>query len=271
MPLTPHVTISLTNDSVGLKRLGFGVPIILSHTAGWVERVRTYTDLAGVASDFPSTTSPEYLGAQAIFYQSPTVKKLKIGRAALAPTQVYAITPTAQNSATYTVTVKGDGVTPTVCTYVADTSATVSEITAALDTLISAVVGNNYAVVDSGSALTITADAAGEWFSLEVNNPALLKIEQTHVDPGVATDLGAIQLEDDDWYFLLTNFNSNAYVPAADAWINAQKKQYVFDVNESDAVTNSDTLDDIKTLLRPRTPDIYHPSPADMNTAAWVV
>lgn len=273
MSLSDHVTISISQDSVGVSRLGFGIPLIVSHSAAWAERVRSYTDLSGVAVDFAVTTSPEYLAAQALFSQNPHPPKIKIGRASLAPTLAYKLTPTAQNNTVYSVTVKGEGITPTVCTYTSDATAIVSEITAGLESLITAVVGNNYVATDNTTDITIVGDAAGDWFSIEVNDPALLKNEIDNADTGIATDLAAIALEDNDWYCLLTNFNSNAMVLAADAWIQTQKKIYLFDVPESEAVTtgagNADTLDDIATLARARTAGTYHPSPYAMNSAAW--
>lgn len=273
MALPDHVTISITADSVGIARAGFGIPLIVSHTAAWAERVRSYTDLAGVAADFAVTTSPEYLAAQALFAQNPHPQTIKIGRASLAPTQVYVLTPTAVDSTPYVVTVAGEGVTTTTVTFTSDATATVAEITAGLHALIDVVVGNNYTSVDGATEITITGDAAGDWFSIAVADPALIKNEQTHADPGIATDLAAIALADNDWYCLLTNFNSNAMVLAADAWIQTQKKIYIFDVPESEAVTtaagNSDTLDDIEVLNRARTAGVYHPSPVSMNSAAW--
>lgn len=273
MSISNHVSISISQDSSGLARIGFGIPLIISHTAAWAERVRSYTSLAGVAADFAVTTSPEYLAAQALFSQSPHPKTIKIGRASLAPTQICRLTPTAQNSTVYSVTVGGEGFTTTTVSYTSDATATVAEICTGLTSVINGIASNNYLASDDTTHITITGDAAGDWFSVEVASPDLLKNEQLHADPGIATDLAAIALEDDDWYCLLTNFNSNAMVLAADAWIQTQKKIYVFDVAESDAVTtaagNSDTLDDIATLNRARTAGVYHPSPLEMCAASW--
>jgi len=150
-----------------------------------------------------------------------------------------------------------------------------AEITAGLEPLLNAVVGKNFTASDDTTHLTITADAPGNWFSLELGDPAVDgKIEQLHADPGVATDLSAIQDVDDSWYALVTLYNSNAYVLAAAAWVNARKKIYVFDVNENDAILttvgNSDTLDDIATLGYGRVAGIYHPDPSEFNAAAWL-
>lgn len=273
MTLSNHVTLTISQDSVGIARAGFGVPCIISHTAAWAERVRSYTDMAGVAADFAVTTSPEYLAAQALFAQNPHPTKIKIARASLQPTQVYVLTPTAQNNTAYTVTVAGEGVTETEVTYTSDATATVAEICTGLQALIAAVVGINFGSVDGVTEITNTGTAAGDWFSIAVADPALLQNEQTHVDPGIATDLAAIALEDNDWYCLLTNFNSNAMVLAADAWVQTAKKLYIFDVPETEAATtgagNSDTLDDIATLNRARTAGVYHPDPSKMISAAW--
>lgn len=273
MTLTNHVTINITSDTLGVARLGFGTAAMVSYVAAWVERSRVYTDLAGVAADFPITTGAEYLCAQAYFTQNPHAQKFKIIRGALAPTQVYVITPSISHSTVFSVTAKGEGVTSETVDYTSDATNIVTETTAALETALNAVVGKNFTAVDNSTNVTVTADAAGDWFSLEVNDATIMKIEQTHVDPGIATDLTAIEIADSDWYCLLTNYNSNAMVVAADAWIQTRKKVYGFDVNETEAITtaagNADTLDDIATLARARTFGTYHPSPADMNSAAW--
>jgi hypothetical protein len=256
-----------------VARAGFGVPLILSHKAGTGARVASYSTLLEVSTAGYAVTGPEYLAAQALFGQNPRPATIKIGRGNLQPTQVYRITPTAVNSTVYTVACAGEGVTSGNATFTSDASATVAEITAALETALNAIVGANFTAVDDTTHLTVTGDAAADWFSLEALDPTILQMEQLHVDPGVATDLAAISVEDDEWYCLLTNYNSNAYVLAAVAYIEATKKIYLFDVNESEAITttvgNSDTLDDIATANRTRTGGTYHPSPVAMNSAGW--
>ena len=273
--LSNHVTLTIAQNSVGVSRAGFGVPLILSATAAWSERVRFYSSLAEVATDFAVTTSAEYLAASAIFSQTPKPTSIAIGRSALKPTQVYTIIPIAANSRDYVIKVKGKGVTTTTVTFTSDASGTVAEAVAGIVTALNAVVGKNYTAVDTAStSVVVTATAAGDWFSLEVVDVTVMSIAQTHADPGVATDLTAIALETDAWYMLYTLYNSNAYVLAAAAYIEAVKKMYIADVSDSASVTaavgGSDTLDDIATLTYTRTAGIYHPAPGDMNGAAWL-
>jgi hypothetical protein len=121
---------------------------------------------------------------------------------------------------------------------------------------------------------TVTADAAGDWFSLEAVDPALFNVAMTHADPGVATDLAAIKLVNDTWYCLLTLYNSEAYVKAAAAWVESNNKIYLADTNESEAILDASDgtqglLDDLKTLGYARTMGCWHPAPNQFFAAAW--
>lgn len=363
MSLSNFVTLTITRDTVGASRAGFGTPLYLSAYASFQERVRTYSSLAEVAEDFAVTTSPEYLFATAAFSQSPKPTSIKIGRSALKPTLVYTMSlQTPVIDTPITLTVKGKGVTATNISVTPLADVTITSVVngneqfvvsgghgmatgdgpyrltnsgGALPTGSSAdtnywvysesstifrlatsyanaiagttifitsdgtgthtlqrdandvmvaqivdrlnsVVGNNYTAAQvSGSGdtdtLTVTADAAGDWFSIEVN-PSQIISAITHSDPGVATDLAAIALEDDDWYCLITGYNSNAYVLAAAAWIETQKKIYMADLCDTTVVTavegGSDTADDLHTLSYARTAAWYHPSPANFLGAA---
>jgi hypothetical protein len=144
--------------------------------------------------------------------------------------------------------------------------------------------GANYTAAQTVGAgetdyITITGDAAGNWFSIAiVASITRMKIAQTHAEPAtaLATDLNAISEEDDDWYFLLTAYNSDAYVKAAAAWIESVTKIYIADNSESDApltvasVSDGDLANDLHNLGYARTACIYHPSPYNFAAAAWV-
>jgi hypothetical protein len=275
MSLADHVSLTITQDSVGVARAGFGVPLILSHNAAFGERLRAYTDLAGIAADGFALTSPEYLAASAMFAQAPRPEKVKIGRAALQPTQVYEVDVlTPKDDHIYQLSLSGEGVTPEVVSFTSDGSATANEIVTGLMGLVNAVVGKNFTATLSVDTLVITGDTAGDWFSVEVLDVTDLENNQVHVDPGVATDLAAIQLFDDDWYCLYTFYNSEPYAIAAAAWINGQKKIYVADSCESQAITtaagNGDLIDTIATNNYARVAGMYHPNPGSFAAAAWM-
>ncbi len=346
------VTVSITSDSVGVQRAGFGKPLILSYNATFSERTRTYSSLSELAVDF-ATTTVEYLCASQIFAQEPCPEEIMIGRGALPPTVVQTIeVQTVRTNHTYRLHVEGEGVTTTDITIptltnqtftsthaaetitvastagmatgdgpvrlttsaadlpngyaenanyflivvdattlklaiskadaLAGTPVTISDDgtgthtlnTATNDVIVAMIVnrlnlvaGKNYTAANTGSTgsqdVTVTATAAGDWFSIEVLDPNDLESALTHVDPGVATDLAAILVEDDSWYTLLTNYNSNAYALAAAGWCEtAGLKTYACDLAETDAentaVGNSDTGDDLHTLNRGRTSTFHH-------------
>lgn len=279
MSLTDHVSLTISQDTVGIARAGFGVPMIASANATFPERIRFYNTLADVDDDFAAGT-PEYLAASAMFSQSPRPSRIAIGRCALKPTLRYQINVAdILDSTAYKINVSGPGITATEVSITSDASATNDEIISALVTALNAVVGNNYlAAIVAGASdtdhLTVTADAVGNWFSLEVVDATQLTSKMTHADPGIATDLAAIQLESDEWYCLHTLYNSEAYVLAAAAWIETQKKIYVFDVPENSALVEAtgfgDTLDEVFDDGYTRTMGGYHPEPAAMFSAAWM-
>lgn len=370
MALSEHVSIVITQDTVGIERAGFGTPMILSATAAWAERLRYYASLLEVADDFAATT-PEYLAARAVFSQSPRPKRLAIGRSALKPTLRYTIAVrTVSNSTAYEIRVVGEGFTGGTASYTSDSAATEAEIVNGIVTALNAISGNNYLaafaplvvpdftftgeadddtltatahgletgdgpvqVSNSGGALpggltavtdywvirtgantfqlatslanalagtfvalstdgtgtqtlsdtgttarpsdpfTVTGDAAGEWFALEALDTTLWDLAVDHANPGVATDLDAIALEQPDWYGLITLYNSDAYVKAAAAWTEANKRLYFAALSETEAIHDASdgtqgTLDDLMTLGYRRTTGFYHPAPDQFLDAA---
>lgn len=118
----------------------------------------------------------------------------------------------------------------------------------------------------------------GAWFSLEVVDVADLTNKMTHADPGLAADLDAIKLYDDNWYAVQTSFNSKPCVEGVAAWAEPLSKIYVTAVPETEAIntadqstpdTAHDTGQAIQALAYAHTAVAYHPSPAGMFDAAW--
>jgi hypothetical protein len=143
--LSNHVSLTITQDSLGIARAGFGIPLILSHNATFPERIRFYTDIAGVAEDFADSSSPEYRAAVALFSQSPHPETIAIGRAAGAVTQKYEIAvASVRNSHTYSIAADGEGFDAESATYASDTAATRQEIANGLLTDLNTIVDKNY-------------------------------------------------------------------------------------------------------------------------------
>jgi hypothetical protein len=271
MSIEDFVTISISADSVGVQEAGFGVPLILSTNADWVERVRFYESLSDVAADF-ETTDYEYLMASAIFASAVNVEQIAIGRCALPPTQKYTITPAVvTDEIDYTVTING-----TDYTFTSGVGTTNDLIVAGLLALINA--GSGDTLTATGTAtLILTANTAGAFDSVEVADTSLLSIVQDHVDPGLATDLAAIALEDSSWYFILHAFNSKACALIIAAYAEANDKLFVCQTGDSNNVTlasggdtNTSTMAAIQNAEYVRTAVIYHPTTDAFADCAWV-
>jgi hypothetical protein len=272
--LNDIVTISITTESSRVTREGFGTPLIPSYNATFPERVRSYSAAADMVADGMAITTPEYLAAARMFAQEVSPEIVKVGRCTLKPTQRYdiAVVSVAHTTA-YSVYVNG-----TLVTYTSDGSATNDEIAtglaAAIDAAQTTHTGTTTGSVGSLQA-RVTGDAAGNWVSIEIVNPALLSIAMNHADPGIATDLAAIALEDDDWYALNTaGFNSSALIVAAAAWVETAKKLYlVMSSDTAIAATVESGATDVAALIDTanyrRTFVMYHPEPQSFADSAW--
>lgn len=280
MGIPDHVNLVITADSVSVARAGFKLPMVLTYTApgGFLTRTKKYNKQAEVLVDF-TADDPTALATGAIFGQNPRPPQVIVGRGTLPPTVVWVISVSAvTNSRVYAVNIKGKGVTATTATFTSDASALNDEIVAGLVTQINLVAGNNYLAAATGAGgsqvVTITADNPGNWFSVEVVDVTALSARMTHVDPGVATDLAAILLENDEWYWMYTTYNSEPFATAAATWAQSNRKLYVAQSSDTrDLGTSSGTngmLDILGAAGRSYVASDYHPAPNQMSGAALI-
>lgn len=254
MSLSDIANISVSTSGGGLSLPGFGTPLILGgYAKAWPERVRSYGDLTDFAVDFAVGT-PEYLAAQALFGQNPRPTIVKVGRGTLKPTQKWTITPNVATQAIQTYRVKIAGV---AYDFVSDATPSAAEVVTGLIAVINAATGT-HGLTASGTTTLVLTGALGAWQEVEVGDVNLLSLEQDHADPGVATDLAAIQLETADWYGLLTLWNSKAVILAAAAWAEANEKLYVAQTQDTPCIAvaeggATDVMKSAKTAAYART------------------
>lgn len=269
------VTMNITRSTLGVAQRGFGVPLILSANAAFVERIRFYTDLDGVEVDF-ATTTPEWAMAAALFGQSVQPERIAIGRSANKPTQKYTITPVVANLTAYKLYIND-----IPYTFTSDANATDTEIVDGLLALINAGSGDTTTATTPGApgteTLVLTANAPGNYDAVRVDNPALLSIVQDHADPGLAADLAAIAVENNSWYFILYPYNSKACALVIATYAEANKKMYLPDSVDTNNITlaiGSDTttslMGQIKTSARDRTSVWYSQLPSDFLASAVI-
>lgn len=167
-----NVQVDITVDSVGVTRQGFGLPLLVSHSAVFpvADLVVLYTSTAEAGLDW-ATTSPEYRWVRAMFSQSPKPPRVAIGHAPNSGvTQQYTLdVVSVKNSTAYVLTVEGEDFNSADLTYTSDASASQGEIHNGLVTLLNAVADKNYTASFAPLVFadaTFTADNATEIFTI---------------------------------------------------------------------------------------------------------
>lgn len=288
MALSDIVNVTVVVQNPGITQPGFGVPMIVSHSAAWAERTRTYNSTLGIAEDFP-VNSPEYLAASKIFGQSPRPPLLMIGRAVNKPIQQFDIVVTTPLTATtYSVRIaikNGSAWTSQTASFTSVTNLNddiATGLKAAIDALAAPVVTGAGATLltsslsgASGSKIVrLVSNTAGNFYGCEVLDIQKLNLYQDGTDPGIVADLTAIALASNAWYGLITLFNSAAIVTAAAGWVETVTKLYNAALQDSKVATvaydgtNTDVAANLRLLGYARTAGFYHPANDEFADAA---
>jgi hypothetical protein len=243
------VNFALSDQTQGVEAAGFDTGLLLSPNLPGPELVKFYSSTTAMADDFAST-DPEVLYATAYFAQDPHPSLLAVGKRT-APTQRYRVDVYAvANSRAYTLNVS-NGTTDLTCTFTSDASATNDEIIEGLVDAWNALgaPANGYTAAVAGDPgaeyMTITADAAGTWISVQVASLALLGIVQDHDAPATPSndylteDLDAIKLESSAWYGIINMFNSTDEIETIADWAEANKKIFAPASNDSSILTTT--------------------------------
>ena len=121
--LSELVSLTITRSTRTPSRAGFGVALVLAYHALNADRVRSYSSLTELVADGFTPYDAVYREVAAAFAQTPAPPRVKVGRRALAPTQIVELTPSSP-SASEVFTAKVDGLT---ATFTADGTPTLAE------------------------------------------------------------------------------------------------------------------------------------------------
>jgi hypothetical protein len=273
--LNDVVTVSVTSAPAAPTQPGFGLPLILGAASAFgtsTDKIRFYSGLAGMTSDGFATTDPEYLAAQAVFSQNPTLPLIAVGRRTNKPTMQFKITVLqAVVGKVYTVTVNG-----VAKNYTAIGGDTTTSIATGLAAAIGTPSGFG-AAAGVGAIITITASAAGNWARIAATNPNVdLDCWQSQADAGVQADLTAIANVDSTWYAIISTFSGTvgatnaSEVGQISAYAEANGKLYLADVQESLVLSVASNIGSkLKALSLKQTATAYAPDNGAMRAAAW--
>lgn len=268
MGLDSILNISVTESTAAITRAGFGIPLIVGYHNEYADLVRTYTSPAGVADDF-ETTDPIYLAAQAIFRQNPRPPRIMVGRRQGAPTWAKKITPKNTTEGFVYRIVNNTGAETATYTVVADD--TVALIADNLVTQLNALAGA-FTAVDGTTHVTVTANAAGTWFDLDLD-PRAFDVEDVSVSPtpALADDLDDLLEASNEWYALILISQKKAELLAAAAWAETNKRIFIPLTSDTDILTSSttDVASEVKADNYARSGVMYHHRPGQFAQASW--
>lgn len=274
------IQITVSQQVASLLLPGFGIPLVLSAHNHFADRVRYYSaNAAGLAQmvvDGFTTTEAAYLAASAIAAQSPAPTQFGIGKLLNKPTQQFDLAPTAHDNTLYQFTFDGHTVA-----FTSGVGATLNQIINGLKTAFDLFALPVTSSNNAGATLRLVANNPGDWHFLQSLDPngnpsstarANLSVAQTHADPGIAADMAAIMLFDNQWYAIINPWDSRAMAAALAAWVDSNKKFYIVN-SVDDAILTSGTADiasDVKTASYSRTAVIYKSENQSFVQAAWM-
>lgn len=260
MSLEDIVNVTITAQTSTPSRLGFGTPLIATVHSVFPDLVREYKKLSAMTDDGFVSSDLAVKIATKVFSQNPKPNSLKVGKRNLPYTQIIRVTPI--NVAEFyvyefNVTV-GAVVTP--ITYTNGGAETVATVVTALQALVDAVAG--VTATDDTTHMTVNTDAAGTLVDYDgFDEPDNFNFQDMTLDPGLVTDLDAIEgFDADGWYCLLLDSQGEAEIAAAAAWIEARKKIFIcnsMDHGIIDVSVTDDVLSDLLLNNYARTALIY--------------
>ena len=270
MSLSDIVQVTITAQTAAPSRIGFGLPLIMAYHTAFPERAREYTGIAAMISDGFPTTHPAVRMASSILGQNPKPAKVIVGREVNTQKMKIKLTPNEQNSTDYSVVLNG-----LTATFTSDATATVLEICAGLKTQIDAL-AQSVTVTDNTTDIDIQANTVADAYSLNTVDRTLIEMNDITPDgtpDGIAADIAAVKVENDDWFTCHLTNQGKAVITAAAAYIETLYKVLMVatpDTDTYDSVSITDIAANLQTAGYARTALMYHPK-ANLQypAAAW--
>lgn len=264
MSIEKFVVVQISRQTRGVTQAGFGIPLILGPNGDFTG-VRTYRSMPSVSADFLESDD-EYKMANAIFSQTPRPEEIKIKKSPVNVAQVSdVVIATVANASLYRVIINGVNFD-----YTSDANAIATEIR---DGLIAAVNGGTEPVTASasGADVRLTADVAGESFSLSVGDSKLTTAAVT-ANVGIASAILEAVQEDPDWYSVLTTDITDVTVKEAAKTVESLRR--IYGVRRSDSAIRTSATNDIMSFLKNKGYDrtflMHTGTVTDMSDAAWM-
>jgi len=233
------VDISITRDTLGVKRAGFGVPIIIGDALATGDRISFFTTREDVAAAvFGGVDSTEYKMADVIFSQNPRVERLAIGGIGEDKDISFSGTMTEGN---IKATVNGVEV---ITAFDTDLNATIAALAADITT--EAITGIATATAAT-TVLSLTADdGAFVGIIIEFEDLGASDTVTASIDASAETVLEAFQairVVNDSWYWVLLTSKNVDTVKAMALEVEGLKKHFVTASSDANIIGQAEGSD----------------------------
>jgi Protein of unknown function (DUF3383) len=254
MSLEDIINVVTTISVSTIAEEGFSVPLILAHHNYFADPVRTYKTSSfktAMATDGFPATHAAYRAALALAKQNPVGTEFKVGKRTVAETQVVRLTPEAQNTAIYSLTLESPAGVVYPASFTSDANATLAEIATGLTAAINTATGLEITASGaSGTYVALTAAADEQWsfYNLSSN----LTLTDVTATPGgtITSSLNAIKAYDNDWYGLVLASSSPLAIKEAADWIETERKIFVANTHDQEVFVASEEADtDVFSVL----------------------
>lgn len=263
MAYSPLADVNISLATASFERVGFGLPLFITSTRAFQERVRIYGSVEEVANDFP-TTSAGYRAAVSAFSAGNGLSTLLIGRREADLEITLPNVPEASENFDISIEVN-DGF-KVVVNYVETTptteEATLAEIESLINTNtdVAAHITTSISGTGATAKLTISPKVTGDFFVASVGS----NMTQVYTSSESAADAyNAIKEENDSFYAVTAEDKSEAFVLALATAVNSDEKQYWVSTSEVaslGALVNpaTDLLGKLYEANQPRVVGMYH-------------
>lgn len=278
MALSDIVQVTITSNSRGVSRAGFGTPLVVGVTTNIPGLTKVYslgTAAIDLVTDGFGTSDPIYLAVTALARNTPKPSNVIVGKLLTDFDQTFDITVktiVALGGELFEFDITSPDGTVTTVTYTATVADTETVIAAALSTDISAITG--LTSTPTAGVMAVAADTSSEMFFVDKLDVTILDFEDTTVDSNLVAELANVTASNPDWYgLILADPNSTARVTVIANSIETQEKIFgvtTHDTNVGDPASVDDTMFNLNALTLFRTYVIYSGDQGAYAAATWM-
>jgi hypothetical protein len=268
MPLANLISTAIALDTTRAAREGFGIPMVIGTHTNFAEDAKEYTDRADMLTDGFLATDPEVVAFDAFMGQTPRPSKVVVGKRSVPVAQALDVNIDGTTDGDFTATING----------VAHTFAAVSQTATQIkDGLLAAINAGTEPVtattVDTDS-LAVTADNAGEPFTLIVTDsttPADISTSNPVANNGLFEDLVLVKAANDTWYGWTEDTRSAFNIMEGARWTETEKKFFMAQSDDADILTAAagNVLALLQAFNYERTALVFHDDDTEWVDAAW--